>query len=125
MELPSDHSEKIEITSPDPTVGGVKTLLTLKENVEDREVVIPVTVSLFWLESYEQAKLLVPIPETSVQVGLFVIVVEARGSLDQEPGITITILPPEGIVLVGVRLNVKGADTLTNAELAEIPHAKS
>jgi hypothetical protein len=69
--------------------------------------------------------LLLLIPDTSVQVGLLVIVVDAKGSLDQAAGMTMTILPPEGIVLVGLRVKVKGADTLTKAEPADMLHAKS
>ena len=43
MATPSDHWEKTVIDSDDPTVGGVKIVLTLKEKVEETALVKPVT----------------------------------------------------------------------------------
>lgn len=45
IEVPSDHSEKIVTTYPEPTVGGVKMLLTWNENAADILWVKPVMVS--------------------------------------------------------------------------------
>lgn len=52
--------------------------------------------------------MLLPIPDISVQVGLLMKVEVVVGSLDQEFGIFMTSLPPEGIWFLGVRLKVKG-----------------
>lgn len=66
-----------------------------------------------------------PMPEISVQVGVFVIVLADRGSLDHEEGILMSILPLEGMVFVGVRVKVKGDCVLTRDELEDIPQAIS
>ena len=43
--VPSDHCENMLMTSPEPTVGGVSTLLTMNEKVDEILCVNPVTVS--------------------------------------------------------------------------------
>ena len=43
--VPSGHCEKMLMTSPEPTVGGVRILLTVNEKVDDKVWVKPVTVS--------------------------------------------------------------------------------